>query len=231
MKFDRVFAVIIATIIFGVNICHAQFHLPKSGGSFTLNFIGTMPRGDFAKASTTPTTSTVYSFDNCGNATFGGGFGFKTGYKFSFGMGLIFNIEAMWNQLNKDMRTFYGNKTKPNYINFPILIGLDYKCYFCKTFGTYMEGAAGMGLLLITPEGYSNNMTKYKPSIAFAWEAGGGILLGEHFCLGVHYYMCGNHNIKDRIPRYSPEYISPSYYIHQRKQKVGILALKLGLMF
>ena len=51
MKFDRVFAVIIATIIFGVNICHAQFHLPKSGGSFTLNFIGTMPRGDFAKAS------------------------------------------------------------------------------------------------------------------------------------------------------------------------------------
>ena len=154
MKFDRVFAVIIATIIFGVNICHAQFHLPKSGGSFTLNFIGTMPRGDFAKASTTPTTSTVYSFDNCGNATFGGGFGFKTGYKFSFGMGLIFNIEAMWNQLNKEMRTFYGNKTKPNYINFPILIGLDYKCYFCKTFGIYMEGAAGMGLLLITPEGY-----------------------------------------------------------------------------
>jgi len=226
MKFIRTFALIIATLLLGTGISRAQFNTPDAGGSFTLNFIGTMPMGDFAETSYVPTliAPSVYAFNGCGNATFGGSLGFKAGYQFGFGLGIFVTADAMWNQLNKDMRVSYNNrsKTKPNYINFPIMLALDYKCYFGDVFGLYAEGGAGSGLLFTTPEGWSDNMTEYKLSAAFAWEGGLGILLGEHFSLGVHYYMCGNHHIEMKDP---PLYITPNV------QNVGILALKLGLIF
>ena len=199
MKTIRTFAVIVALLL-SASIGRAQFNNPISGGSFTLNFIGTMPMGDFAEASTPPLifAPSIYGFGDSGNAVYGAGLGFKAGYQFDFGMGIFVGVDAMWNQLNKDMRTCYNDrsKTKPNYANFPITLGLDYKCYFGKVFGLYAEGAAGVGLLFVTPEGWSDNMTDYKLSTAFAWQAGGGILLGEHISMGVHYYMCGNHEIE-----------------------------------
>ena len=234
MKTIRTFALIIAAILFGTGISRAQFNNPESGGSFTLNFIGAMPMGNFANA-TTPsilsgiTGPSVMLFgENNGNAVMGAGMGFKAGYQFDFGMGIFVNVDAVWNQLNKDMRLSYNDvkKTKPNYVNAPIMLALDYKCYFGDVFGLYAEGGAGVDLLYVTPEGWSDNMTNFKLSTAFSWQAGGGILLGEHFSLGVHYYMYGNHSIEIKDPT-----TVQSLFISPRKQNVGNLVFRLGLVF
>jgi len=227
MKNIRTFALIIATLLLSTSISRAQFNTPEAGGAFTLNFIGTMPMGDFGKATTPPTlfSPSIYNFENCGNAVFGGGLGFKGGYQFYFGMGIFLSADAMWNQLNNDMLTCYSfrKKTKPNYLNFPILFGLDYKCHFGDVFGLYIEGATGLGLLYVTQEGWESNMTKYKLSTAFAYEGGLGILLGDHFSIGVHYYMCGKHKIS--IKNEQASYLQPALL------KVDMLALKIGFMF
>lgn len=234
MKTIRTIAIIIATILLGAGTSHAQFQNPDAGGSFTLNLMGAMPMGDFAKASTPTLLSSITSpsvtlfGDNIGNAVMGAGLGFKAGYQFDFGLGIFVDVDAVWNQLNKDMRKRYDDvsKTKPNYANFPILLGLDYKCYFGNVFGLYAEGAAGVGLMYITPEGWSDDMTNFKLSTAFAWQAGGGILLGEHISLGVHYYMYGNHSIEIKDPT-----TMQSLLISPRKQNVGNLVFRLGLIF
>lgn len=230
MKTIRTFALIITAIIMSTCFSSAQFLTPTSGGSFTLNFMGAMPMGNFAKVSTPPLLSpSITAFgENNGNAVMGAGMGFKAGYQFDFGMGIFISVDAVWNQLNKDMRTSYNDasKTKPNYINSPIMLGLDYKCYFGGVFGLYAEGAAGIGLMYVTPEGWSDNMTNFKLSTAFSWQAGGGILLGEHFSLGVHYYMYGNHSIEIKDPT-----TVQSLFISPRKQNVGNLVFRLGLVF
>ena len=227
MKNIRTFALIITTLLLCTSISRAQYSTPESGAAFTINFIGTMPMGDFAKATTPPTlfAPSIYNFGNCGNAVIGGGLGFKGGYQFSFGMGIFISADAMWNQLNKDMLTCYSFRkmTKPNYLNFPILLGLDYKCHFGKVFGLYAEGAAGIGLFFVTPEGWEGNLTNYKLSTAFAYEGGLGILLGDHFSIGAHYYMCGQHKISTKNNQAS--------YMQPILQNVGMLALKIGIIF
>ena len=133
--FGKIF-VAIALIFAGTGLAKAQFSNPDSGGSFTLNFIGSMPVGDFSKA-TTSYPSMLLLGENNGNAVMGAGLGFKAGYQFGFGLGVFLSADAVWNQLNKDMRSRYDDisKTKPNYINFPLFLNLDYKCYFGNVFG------------------------------------------------------------------------------------------------
>jgi len=216
-----------------VEVSQAQFNTPSSGASFSLNFQGAMPMGDFAATSTPGLISaisgpSVLSFDdNSCNADMGAGFGFKVDYRFDFGMGIFISVDAVWNQLNKDIRTKYDNvsKTKPNYVNFPIMLGLDYKCFFGNVFGLYAEGGAGLGILYITPEGWSDDMTHFELSNAFAWQAGAGILLGEHISLGVHYNMFGEHKLEIKDPTVLQSFIP------EQKKKMSTLEFRLGVIF
>lgn len=220
--------IIVATT---AGITNAQFQTPQSGGGFTLNFIGALPVGEFAANPPQsgpillgyPSILTTY-----GNASMGAGLGFKADYHFDFGLGIFISVDAIWNQLNSTEREKYNQvkKTKPNYINFPIMLGLSYKCYFGNFFGLYAEGGAGLGLMYVTPEGWSDDLTEFRLSNAFAWQAGGGILLGKHISLGVHYNMLGNHSIEIKDPSILQTVVLPA-----RKQKAEVLTFKLGLMF
>lgn len=233
MKKFKTLVLLFAVIIGSLGVSNAQFSNGEQGGSFTLNFIGAMPLGEFSGTDvgtgilgSTPTTP--FLFDK-GNASMGAGLGFKVDYRFNFGMSVYISADVLWNQLNKDMRSKYDDisKTKPNYINFPIMLGLGYQCYFGKVFGLYANAGAGLGLLYITPEGWSDQITNFRVSTAFSWQGGGGILLGEHISIGAHYHFLGNHTIEAKDPTISV----PLSMLPSRKQKMSILSLKLGIIF
>ncbi|MBO4614792.1 MAG: outer membrane beta-barrel protein [Bacteroidales bacterium] len=229
MKTIRTFLLVIALFVGCINASNAQFSTGERGGSFTLNFIGSMPVGSFSEPSSSFYWATSpLIFDN-GNASMGAGLGFKVDYRFIFGMSVYISADAIWNQLNSDMRASYDKikKTKPNYVNFPIMLGLGYQCFFGKVFGLYANAGAGLGLLYVTPEGWSDNMTNFRVSTAFSWQAGGGIMLGEHISIGAHYNYLGNHTIEPKDPTISV----PGSMLPARKMKMSVLALKLGVIF
>lgn len=230
MKTFKTLVLILALLIGSISISNAQFSTGERGGSFTLNFIGALPLGEFSGTDNSGvfTPTTPFLFDK-GNASMGAGLGFKVDYRFIFGMSVYISADAIWNQLNKDMRLSYDNisKTKPNYINFPIMLGLGYQCYFGKVFGLYANAGAGLGLLYMTPEGWSDQLTNFRVSTAFSWQGGAGILLGEHISIGAHYHFLGNHTIEAKDPTIT----NPLSMLPSRKQKMSVLSLKLGIIF
>lgn len=227
MKTLRTLVLLLAIVIGSVSAANAQFSHGERGGSFTLNFLGSMPVGSFSETSSAILPSPL-AFSN-GNASMGAGLGFKVDYRFIFGMSIYISADAIWNQLNSDVRAAYDkiSKTKPNYVNFPIMLGLGYQCHFGKVFGLYANAGAGVGLLYITPEGWSDSMTNFRVSPAFSWQAGGGILLGKHISLGAHYHFLGNHTIEAK----DPSITNPTSMLPSRKQNMSILAFKLGVIF
>jgi len=230
MKNIRTLILVFALLFGCISVSKAQFNNGVPGGHFSINFIGAMPMGDFSGTSSSSLLagikgpSILLFGESNGNASMGAGLGFKFDYRFSFGLSIYLSADAMWNQLNSDMRETYDlvSKTKPNYVNFPIHLGLGYQCYFGDVFGLYANAGAGVGLLYITPEGWSDSMTNYNLSVAFSWQAGGGILLGEHISIGAHYYMLGNHKLEVK---------DPVIFLPTRNQEMGVLAFKLGVIF
>jgi hypothetical protein len=236
MKTFKTLVLLLTIIIVSASASKAQFNNGESGGSFTLNFIGAMPLGEFAESdfANVPTYAVPFVsaspllFDK-GNASMGAGLGFKVDYRFDFGMSVYIGADVLWNQLNKDMRSQYEKKkkTKPNYINFPIMLGLGYQCYFGNVFGLYANAGAGLGLLYLTPEGWSDEMIDFRLSTAFSWQAGGGILLGEHISIGAHYHFLGNHTVEVK----EPSVTNLMSMLPSRKMNMSILSLKLGIIF
>ena len=230
MKTFKTLVLLFAVVIGSMSIANAQFRHGENGGDFSINFIGALPVGDFSNTSASipllgiKGPSTMLFGEANGNASMGAGFGLKFDYRIALGISAYISADAIWNQLNADMRASYDlvSKTKPNYVNFPITLGAGYQCFFGKVFGLYANVGAGVGLLYITPEGWSDELTHFKLSTAFSWQIGGGIMLGEHVSLGAHYYMLGNHKIG------SDDSIIP---IPDRQQNMGIMAFKLGVIF
>ena len=230
MKTFKTIVLLLAVIIGSTSIANAQFRHGEEGGDFSINFIGALPMGDFSNASASlpflgiKGPSTMLFGEGNGNAAMGAGFGLKFDYRIAFGISAYISADAIWNQLNADMRASYDavSKTKPNYLNFPMMLGVGYQCFFGKVFGLYANAGAGVGLLYLTPEGWSDELTHFKLSTAFSWQAGGGIMLGEHISLGAHYYMLGNHKID------AEDSLIP---IPARQQKMGIMEFRLGVIF
>lgn len=226
MKAVRILSIAVAMMVMSLSSFAQVGGRDVSGGSFTLSFMGLNPMGDFASTST-QTTSLLLN-NGCGNATLGAGFGMKFGYNFKFGLGIVLSADGFWNQLNGETRAMYDNisKTKPNYINVPVLLGLNYEVYFGKVFGIYVDGSAGVNMLFLTQEGWKDKAVKYKSSTSFAWQVGGGILLGANISLGVHYYDLGEASI---VPMESSTLVSILGLESSVHEKV--LALRLGLIF
>lgn len=230
MKTFKTLVLLFAVVIGSISVANAQFRNGEEGPYFAINFIGAMPIGDFSGESASipmlgiKGPSTMLFGQSNGNASMGAGFGLKFDYSIAYGISAYISVDAMWNQLNADMRSSYDlvSKTKPNYINFPVMLGVGYQCFFGRVFGLYANAGAGVGMMYLTPEGWSDELTHFRLSTAFSWQAGGGIMLGEHISLGAHYYMLGNHKIDAK------DSLIP---VPVRHQKMGILAFKLGIIF
>ena len=172
----------------------AQFH-------FGLNAMATFPVSHWADEGAANFGTNPYY----GNAsTIGAGFGFRFQYDLSWRYNGILtpfvDINGLWNQKNKETKELYDEYscTLAQYVNAPIMAGAMYRYFFDYTkpfWGVFAEGALGVDLLYITPEGWESHLQKYDISPAFAIRIGGGLCVTPRFNIGVHYAFYGNHKI------------------------------------
>lgn len=137
-----------------------------------------------------------------------------------------------------------------NYINIPIMLGVNYEFEINDNFALFGELGAGINITKITKYeeyykyhkirqcDYSEyNYDRYETSIrgrncdiqtSFAYQVGGGIKFADKFTVGIHYYIFGDIELKGE--KYSDdEYRSEPYNFGNLKP--SMLIIRLGYHF
>lgn len=230
----------------------ANAQLTKLDQSFYLNL--NLPTGQFND----DITRLVGSDDdvpltryNAGKAAIAGvGVGYRASYRFDVGVGEVspfVGIDLNWNSIQGDLKDKYddGDGSKINYINIPVMVGINYRYQLNDIFTPFAEFGIGPDFLFITKESsdkvtYSDATTrdgfklKYKPTGAFAWELGVGSFFGEHVSAGLYFQGYGKHTIK-----YGGNSDRPNWYIANgydndtkaQKRNINLLSLRIGFHF
>ena len=219
-----------------------------------LNLGVSLPTGDFADGD-------GQSFAPMGESKEGGaGVGANLGFKWKFpteaeGLGVLLSIDGIYNGLNSDVKDAFEDLVdgyeyegadvtlhKPNYINVPVLVGLNY-CYDASdNIGIYGEAGIGLDARFMTKlkleleisgyDYYGDRISyertleyKYDPAVAFAFQLGAGIVINKRFTLGVNLYNLGSSKIKGKITEEKKEYLYGEYDFESNKEKFKYRAL------
>ena len=193
-----------------------------------LNLGLSLPTGDFAEGEGID-FALFNNFETTLRSKEGGaGVGANIGFKFKFptnaeGLGVLLSIDGIYNGLNSDVKDYFEDLTdyneevfddytlrKPNYINVPVMVGLNY-CYDASdNIGIYGEAGIGLDARFITKlceeaeqsNSYSSfeytDTYKFDPAVAFAFQLGAGILINNRFTLGVNLYNLGSAKVKGK---------------------------------
>lgn len=181
-----------------------------------LHLSGAIPTGDFADGDE----------DNWGlvtNDTEGGaGLGLNVGFKFNIatgvnGLRVLISLDGIYNGLNSDLRDKFEDLVdegesnynefsiiKPNYINVPVMGGVNYTYNFNPKFGLFAEAGLGPDLHIVTKmETYTEtasrkttNTLEYDPKISLAYQIGAGVELSKRITVGVSFYNLGAAKVK-----------------------------------
>lgn len=166
-----------------------------------------------------------------GSAVFGASIGLRYNYTFAntriedSGAGIFIAADLIWNYINKDVQNAYDSekRTKPMYINVPIIIGGSWMSDFVNSpVNIWAEAGIGCDLFLKTQEGWKNNMVSYKMNPEFACEIGFGMMFIKTISLGVHYYWLGKQEVRVKGVEYVGGFLTPpTMAIHMMEFKVG----------
>lgn len=170
----KVLLVAVSLLTLGAGAVQAQ-------SKFTLKFGGGFPLGDFGNVKMVKDGSEYHpdqwGLDLDGKYKNGGaGLGFNIGAQWTLseisavkGLDLILSVDAFYNGLNSDLRDAVDDERDemesrsyisdftlrtPKYLNFPLMVGLNYGTGIAPNIGIYGEVAIGANLRLIT------NMTR-----------------------------------------------------------------------
>lgn len=183
-----------------------------------LHLSGAIPTGDFADGDE----------DNWGLATNdtegGAGLGFNAGFKFNIatganGLRVLISLDGIYNGLNSDLRDKFEDLVdegesiykefsiiKPNYINVPVMGGVNYTYDFNPKFGVFAEAGLGPDLHIVTKmETYTETASRkttstleYDPKISLAYQIGAGVELSKRITVGVSFYNLGAAKVKGK---------------------------------
>ncbi len=235
MKKSITFKGLCLAIAFTVAGFVAQAQLTNS---FYLN--GAFPMGEFnEKTGNISSTIGLLGKENIGhNAVTGIGFGYRASYRFDVGVGNVdgfFSGDLFWNRIDGETRdNIIENNGKPTqYINIPLLLGVQYNYAITETLRPFAEFGIGYDLMLVGKEGWEiapdkDYTLKYQVGGAIAFQVGAGCYFGEHVSAGVNFYGLGKHAIKYKENDES-NILDPFNKNVQRK--VNILALRIGFHF
>ncbi len=160
----------------------------------------------------------------------GAGVGFNVGmqYKLNFpslkGFGVTLGADFIYNGANRNIRSFKNEMfdeletacikegiknydyslTLPQYINVPVLAGINYTYGVNDAFGIFVEGSCGADIRMITDlvedlniASYSQTITlEYATSVNFAFQFGVGFMVMDYFSMGGYYSGLGSDNVK-----------------------------------
>ena len=166
----------------------------------------------------------------------GAGIGANVGFKWYFnvgvkGLGIMLSADGLYNGPNANLKTAYREKetnydgqfidgsfkynAKPQYINVPIMLGLNYIYYVNTSFGIYAEAGLGGNMRFITKMetlekgNLSDAVIKvittqgYDMGFGFAYQAGIGIEVARNFMIGCSFYDLGKTIVKGEGTTYT----------------------------
>lgn len=195
----------------------------------------------------------------------GAGVGATLGFKFKFptkakGLGVLLSVDGIYNGLNSDVKEAFEDLRdeledevqdvtlrKPNYINVPVLLGLNY-CYEANdNLGIYGEAGIGLDARFITKfrleledsgndpyyGRYSEKETikyKYDPAFAFAFQLGAGVLINNKFTIGLNFYNLGSAKVKGKATDKYQETIGGDSYTESEKENFKFKSLSTTMV-
>lgn len=170
-----------------------------------------------------------------------------------------------WQSISLAMNEQYGANayqyqvTKySSYMNYSLMLGVDYTHYISKPFGLFAETNLGLNVAQITNSDMNNLLggnvvytdyqnhieyhsgdemeVSYKTKASFAYEIGGGLFLFDHLSIGVFYTGCSPFQVSPTWHEYSSYSFlngnNESYdEITAPKLQVSALSIQLGVHF
>lgn len=244
--------------------------------------LGAMGQGDVQKTTTSPLGDlSKWALDNIKDGKYGyASIGFNLGFDVTValpveGLGIFGGVDFFYNSnksaleeclsdyANYEIQTgYYVSDVKtytPNFMNIPILFGVNYLHNFSDVFGIWCEAGVGPNFRFITksekrteystpidvmlPDGEIVTIIdktvgfKYKNAVTLGFKVGAGIMLWDCMSLGIDYYYLGNSKI-EATPIYElggTDYADKVYINKTVKGdnaiSAGELALRIGYHF
>ena len=193
MKKSRFLVAAVAAMVMGLGTLNAQS---------TIYIGGVMPLSDYGDG-----TFSDFGLINGSSEKGGAGLGFTIGAKYRMpltsGLSVMFTGDIMFNSL-KDTITGDNdgsNSTNPNYINVPLMAGLNYEHSLGGSLSIYAEAGAGLNIRFITDyegafAGLVSATASYDPAFTFAYQGGIGLKFNDKYSIGVNYYASGKADVK-----------------------------------
>ena len=201
--------------------------------------------------------------DDCGS-----GIGFNVGFKWYFnvgvkGLGVMLSLDGFYNGLNSDLKAAYCDmestysgyiyngsfkyNSKPQFINAPFMVGVNYIYHLNPNFGIYAEAGAGGNFRFITSmetvgkstllnvETQTKTTQKYDMGFSFAYQAGIGIEVAKNLVIGCSFYDLGKANVKgEQTTRVKTQNLDPtttSKYQELGKAHPMMILARIGFSF
>ena len=140
------------------------------------------------------------------------------------GLGITIGADFFYNGYNSELKEFFSDWEdaldkedesysikKPRIMNIPLMGGARFVYDVSDGFGLFGEAAVGLNIRRITSfkleEEYLNTYgytvefeeeLKYDTSIAFAYKIGAGMMLADHFSIGLDFYSLGSSKVKGK---------------------------------
>ena len=234
----------------------------QTGGTFFLG--ASFPMGDFGEFN----GFNEFALTQYGESDAGAGIGFNLGFKWYFnvgveGLGVMLSLDGFYNGPNADLKAAYRDMessynghifngsfkyvSKPQFINAPIMLGLNYIYHFNPNFGIYAEAGAGGNFRFITGmetvgksevlgvETQTTTTQKYDMGFSFAYQAGIGIEVAKNLVIGCSFYDLGKANVKgEQTTRVKTQNLDPtttSKYQELGKAHPMMILARIGFSF
>lgn len=248
-----------AISILMISISCGEVFAQKDG--FSLHLSGVFPNGKFGefdeKLGTDGFQRACTVFHNK-SETGAAGTGFGLGFKYQFPIPQIENLrfligaEVMWNPLSADAKDYMDeiletakaenetavymdvNTTFPNYLNIPLMAGLNYSFGLTEKVKLYGELGLGLNIRIATKFMFENEeegaTIKYDNATSFAYQLGVGVLF-DKVSIGLHWYNLGSVKVKGEVISWDDYYGSESESFTFKELSTSMLTLKVGFHF
>ncbi|MDP4239462.1 MAG: outer membrane beta-barrel protein [Bacteroidota bacterium] len=214
----------------------------RAQGNFELHVGASVPTGDFAND----------------NSNYGGGAstGLNVGIKYFYplkshkGLSLTLGVDYLNNGLGQESKDLLKQQAKTSgisdiqindldYINVPVLVGLNYKDPVGKAFALFGDAALGVNYStmtdLVLKATYENtafkSTTTFTPLTRMAYQIGGGVMICENYIIGLHYNSLGTYSFNGKMTEEALGYKQASATSSNLEVKISMLTLSLGIRF
>lgn len=218
-------------LLVAVSLLTLGFGTVQAQSKFTFKVGGGFPLGDFGDVKTrvdnegNSVPSQWGLIDNYKNG--GAGLGFNLGVQWKLaeisavkGLDLILSVDGFYNGLNSDLRDAFDDLRDevegesgvsdftlrtPKYLNFPVMLGLNWGTGIAPNIGFFCEAAAGANLRVITnvheefeyTSGRSHEYTmSFNPAVTFGFRAAAGLIFNNKYSVELGYYNLGAAKVK-----------------------------------